>query len=432
MYKKLKWYHFLIGSLIGLGLLYVFIDSPEDSDEIPKLSSEEYDVPIGAIVIDKLNPHSYTELDSILDTVGYVPMETSEESIIGAIDELIITDSYILILDRYQTQSIFIFNRAGTYIRKIHNIGQGPGEFTQPTDLIADEETDQIILLHGFPSKLIKYNFKGEYEGEIALPMRFTALSFIQDTCIALYNEPNNRKYGNPRKVSNQIYSRILVITPSGEYIHTGGSLNSTYEENIESNVEFGIMDNCGIVSFQPKFCDTIFLMKVYDHVPQLVVDFEDHTIDQKMVAAKSIEEFKHICFENDFYYLYGRHNQTEEIISFKIAVLSQNKIYQAYYNKLTNDALIFPELKVDNPFNPGNIFPLTSFRDYFVTVVYPMQIIDVTQSLEIQVDQISEENLRYTPPQEMLDRIDENSNPILCFFKLRPEKINMESVYFR
>ena len=96
MYKKLKWYHFLIGSLIGLGLLYVFIDSPEDSDEIPKLSSEEYDVPIGAIVIDKLNPHSYTELDSILDTVGYVPMETSEESIIGAIDELIITDSYIL------------------------------------------------------------------------------------------------------------------------------------------------------------------------------------------------------------------------------------------------------------------------------------------------------------------------------------------------
>jgi len=381
-------------------------------------------------VVEELNPNSFTVLDSILSAVEYVVLETSEESLIGQMDEIIVTKNYIVILDRFQTQSIFIFDRFGSFNQKIHNIGKGPGEFTQPTDIIVDEASDQIILLHGFPSKIIKYNLRGEFTGEIGLPMRFSAFCYLEDKSIVFVNEPNNRKYGNPEGHYNQIFTKLVILTASGEFVYAGGPINTKYEENNSSNMQFGIVDNDEIVSFQPVFSDTIFQMIGYEAVPQVVLTFNDHTVDQGKVAGKTNDEFNQIGMKNDFFQIYGRHSQTDQFLALTIHAMSQELLFQVFYNKYNNEALVFRRMMSNNPLNPANPFPTTSYKEYFVSVVEPAKFVDAKYSLQTSKEQIWEGSLRFTPPQEMLDRIDENSNPILCFFKLRPEKINMESVF--
>lgn len=430
MNRKLKWYHFLMMSMTIFGLWYALLDFPEVPVKISKLSSKAYDGPIRNIVIDKLIPNTTAILDSLLSTAEYVPLETSDESLIGQLDEIIISDKYIVLLDRFQTQTIFIFDLSGSFIRKIHNIGKGPGEFTQPTDIIIDEESDQILLLHGFPSKIIKYKLNGEFVGEIGLPMRFSAFCYLEDKSIVLVNEPSNRKYGNPEGHFNQIFTKLVILTTSGEFVYSGGPINTNYEENNLSKMQFGIVDNNEIVSFQPVFSDTIFQMIGYEAVPQVVLTFNEHTIDQGKVAGKTVDEFNRIGKNNDFFRIYGHHCQTDQFLALTVHAMSQELLYQVYYNKYNNEVLICRRMTSNNPLNPANPFPSTSYMEYFVSIVDPVEFMEVDYSLKTFKDQIPKGSLKFSPPQEQLDRIDENSNPILCFFTLRPEKINMESVY--
>src|SRR5690606_19507132 len=84
------------------------------------------------IPIRELNPSSKVSIDSLLDTSFFVVLESNSESVIGNVDEIVITKDNIVVLDRFQTQSIFIFDREGRYINRIHRPGKGPGEYTQP------------------------------------------------------------------------------------------------------------------------------------------------------------------------------------------------------------------------------------------------------------------------------------------------------------
>ena len=211
------------------------------------------------IPIRELNPSSKVSIDSLLDTCFFVVLESNSESVIGNVDEIVITKDNIVVLDRFQTQSIFIFDREGRYINRIHRPWKGPGEYTQPYDIVVSEWDGQILLLHGYPSKIIKYNFEGEFLGEIKLTIRYEALTISDDGDIILYIEPNTRKSGNPAGHINAYFSRLLIINPRGDFKYTGGYLDRAFEDNYTSKIHYGIMNNNGLISFQPIFNDTIF-----------------------------------------------------------------------------------------------------------------------------------------------------------------------------
>src|SRR5690606_5463619 len=182
-------------SVIAIVLVAVAVYSNVHKNQIAQNKSLVHGKTI--VVQDLVEEYAVVK-DSIIDTTYYIPLETTARSVIGQIDELVITEKYIVILDIYQTASIYIFNRQGAFLKKIHRVGEGPGEYTQPTDMVVDEENELILLLHGYPSKVMKYDMNGDFIGEFDLPMRFRSFSLLPDGAIALVNEPGARKYGNP------------------------------------------------------------------------------------------------------------------------------------------------------------------------------------------------------------------------------------------
>jgi 6-bladed beta-propeller len=75
------------------------------------------DHPIRKIMIDPDNAMGGT-VSKYFDSVTYIPLETTKESLFGKIFKLQVTDQYYIILDR-TTDAILFFNKDGSYHHKI-------------------------------------------------------------------------------------------------------------------------------------------------------------------------------------------------------------------------------------------------------------------------------------------------------------------------
>jgi hypothetical protein len=78
-------------------------------------------------------------LSEVAEDIDFVPLETTDECVIGREPKLFFSDKYILVYDGQQ-KAIFLFDKNGKYLRKIGNRGQGPGEYLYPShfDLSGD------------------------------------------------------------------------------------------------------------------------------------------------------------------------------------------------------------------------------------------------------------------------------------------------------
>lgn len=64
---------------------------------------------------------------SFVDLISYIPLETTDDCLIGKIHDIIISDSIIFVLNGEQN-CVFFFNREGKFLRKIDKPGSEPGE----------------------------------------------------------------------------------------------------------------------------------------------------------------------------------------------------------------------------------------------------------------------------------------------------------------
>lgn len=386
-------------------------------------------IPEGIIEIESkaIQPNSSIALDSVLETVYYVALETNDSCLIGRIDEMGISNDRIFILDKNQTESIYIFDRQGRFLTSIFRKGKGPGEYMQPADITISEVRNEIYLLNEFPSKIIVYNFKGEYLRELNLPFRFSSFANIGDGGFVFINEPNYRKYGNPPGRMNKIFSNLYFVLGDGTSFEGGGPIQVAYEENFISNGHFGLMKN-GDIIYHPLFCDTIFGIRNMESYPILAVNFLEHSIDITDVAGLNRDKFIEVCIEKDYYYIDGRYNHTDKFITFFIRSVKEDLGYYTIYNRQNGDHMVFLKWQ-STLFNPCNLIARAAWRDYFVSVIPALRMLDVKIGLE-SFDDIPDEVLTFTPSEEILQDINEFSNPVLAFYKLRPEKIAMESVF--
>lgn len=127
-------------------ILFVLICSFASCQQAADQSFAEYFVNVDSLA---------TELPSVKDVL-YVPLETTETSLIQNINKIVVRDSVIYIFDNL-SKKVFLFSEKGRFLRSIDKIGQGPGEYTYPSDMDVDKEGN--IYLSDFQSKnIIKYN----------------------------------------------------------------------------------------------------------------------------------------------------------------------------------------------------------------------------------------------------------------------------------
>ena len=118
---------------------------------------------------------------AFVDSVRYIELETTEDCLIGSINDIIRTPSHLFILDRKQ-QTIWIFDAKGHYLNKIAKQGEGPEEYV---NLCQFEYADnRIVALDLWTRSLLYYDLQGNYQGKKELAVWADDFKLLPDGSI--------------------------------------------------------------------------------------------------------------------------------------------------------------------------------------------------------------------------------------------------------
>lgn len=96
----------------------------------------------GSFETETLSVNDKTPL-SIVDSISFIPIKESENSLFINIDKILVKKNSIFIMDKLSSRALLKFSKLGEFITKFENIGQGPGEYVRLWDF---DVTDKFVL----------------------------------------------------------------------------------------------------------------------------------------------------------------------------------------------------------------------------------------------------------------------------------------------
>ena len=104
-------------------------------------------------IIDRSSPVLIVNLDStkvsefrysdIFKSVTAIELD-EKDALLGGIDKMQIYKSQLFVLDSRSTKGVYIFDRKGTFMRKIGNIGLAPDEYVSCDDFTINIDDNEL------------------------------------------------------------------------------------------------------------------------------------------------------------------------------------------------------------------------------------------------------------------------------------------------
>jgi len=113
--------------------------------------------------VTKSYPKKELILQDFMD-VEYIPLETNNEFVTNGVT-MAIGNKIILVKNWSNDGNIFVFDRkTGKALRKINRLGKGPEEYTHITDIVLEEESNEIFINCISTKKIYVYNLFGHFK----------------------------------------------------------------------------------------------------------------------------------------------------------------------------------------------------------------------------------------------------------------------------
>lgn len=158
-------------------------------------------------------PHS--DLDTIFSSYKLIPLETSEEFLIGNIDRVIKCPGCYCIQDR-ENANVFIFEENGKFRCKLGNKGHARNEHLDAWSIAYDEKNEQIVMLDLTGRRLLSYDLMGNLKKVASLFFLYHDMAFLGDNILC--------KTGSAHNSFSDIIdlSRLVLADKMGKPIRKG------------------------------------------------------------------------------------------------------------------------------------------------------------------------------------------------------------------
>ena len=132
------------------------------SEAKPSESSEAQNANFWELDVAKDYPEKTINLEDIAE-VRYVPLETTDQSLIQGIHKMATSDDKIVICDLAQN-TIFIFDKDGHYINSINKKGPGPQDYSTIHNFAVDFQKKEIYICdYQLKYRILTYSFEGDF-----------------------------------------------------------------------------------------------------------------------------------------------------------------------------------------------------------------------------------------------------------------------------
>lgn len=335
----------------------------------------------------------------LINVTKFVKLDSPEEALIGAMNQIEIYKDKIYILDRDKTNTLYVFSLEGHFITKLQGNNDGPGNFISPHSFWIDKG-GEILILDRMQSKLLKYNLDTlEFICEIPLPA-FSPFSF------AKIPQEDKYVYYYPLRENNLFENKILLVADSkGEVLH------KLYDGLPANKILHGNASNIYLfnnhIRMYPNFSNKIFEIDG----DSLNCCYNLMWGNSRMPDKKLFERYKDsrdIMKEistgrNDLIRLLYIYETAQELL---VKYYIKNEFYLSVKNKHTGKTVNVKAKEIVNDLGIGNCFPLP-------VGLYNNDIVGC-----INLDVLDKTTVRENSLQKLLKDTSEEGNPLLVFYK--------------
>jgi len=288
-----------IENLVGLPALLIFLifscacqskDSTSrdrqkvEGNEIREQNTVEdsntfFTIPFAEIVKNKRE----VPLSEFAESVEFIQFETSEESLLGRISDIQITNDYIF-LKHNGIKLLTQYSRDGKFLRHFGALGRGPKEYALMRKFSLDEENELVYIQTNWTRKILVYNFGGEYIRTV----RFMAvergqISWSRDSFFVSYSTP---LFGNEPYIFMEHNELGDTLQTTANYIYWDEDETSHFMRMFwRQNIFYHFEDKLHMKSV---YNDTVYSYnELNEIVPKFFIHLEKHKIPDDLVYER-------------------------------------------------------------------------------------------------------------------------------------------------
>lgn len=297
-----------------------------------------------------LEKNKVLNLSSFCDSIEIVPLQTTEENLIGEIGRIIYSNGeyYMRVTHGYRDGQIHIYDSCGNFISKIFRLGNGPGEYMNLEDFYLTEEKN--IKIASF-FKIINYDSIGNFLNEKRIKQPAKEMYPLQDNKYLKYNF-NISLHGN----------KLMSIADKNDgiiesFFEVGKKEVNKSDLTYDSNAFSSYNDT---IYFHYPYCDTIYTIIENEVKPKYFIDY-----GKKQIPSDLLDEKDDVMARSKKLKTLPTYNRSYSlgITSAYLCIGSIDKDYNGYvtfYFKHSNHMLTGQKIK-DDIYLKGNIVPIKS-----------------------------------------------------------------------
>lgn len=360
-----------------------------------------------SIILENLKVEEYPSV-KMDDDNHFIYLGNDPDCVINGIDKITFCDQKPIILDKKQ-KALFVFDEAGRFISKIHDVGNGPNEYIQLNDFCISEQTKSIfaLVVAGIHKSVVyEYGLDGKQKNRFKLP--FIAYNIgTFDNCLVFFSN-----FSSSMKKDFNIH----ITTKECKVI------SKHFPYTRRSNLEWGYSSDVFIqyedqLFYQPVFCDTIYHISDSQSVKPFILLKEKEVSD----THQHLDVYMNTSMDKFFEY-----SEKNPFRQFSNLIITEDSIFFSSDNQGMEESYIFHIksnklrlLRGGDYFSLLKASPLLVYENYLIAAIYPYEIHNFVNTIQKRVSSKGWEEFQSNNNCliEIFENTTPNDNPVIIKF---------------
>ena len=334
-------------------------------------------------------------IKDIVTDVEFVRLEDTGDVLIGSVWELFITENHIIVVDKLDSKSIFIFNRQGKFEALIDKIGKGPQEYVSISAVALTPDEQKIAVLDNSGQKVLYYDMGGQYVSNQPIDFYKNNFEYVSD------NELVWCSYGADKQNQGMLPENLITFT-NEHFKITGGALPDRFTDPNFNNITPNLRKFNDKVYVNPSLSDTIYRVDGTKLIGEYRMDMTPVNGYVNPEPDITNEEIRDLYATKSFfsgdYYVSGNR------ILFSISIPPGRMVkYLLYSNNKTYNL----------PFDMDNF--VVSTMVYHTKTVYKEKFVSIIPAVRLLMG-VPDNATNHS----VYKGLTEDCNPVVCFYAIK------------